>query len=568
MTTTAALRTLLREILKVRLPVCALLVTSFVSNLLMLTGPVFMLQVYDRVLTSHSIPTLEALTILVVGIYAFYGLVEALRARVAHGIGDVIEERWRLPAFTAHLRSGGQGEDPSARYALTDLEHTRAFVSGPALLAMLDLPWVPAYLVIVFRIHPDLGVVALIGAIAVTALMVLNQLITTRANRDAQNLQVLGNQASADAVRNAEVVRVLRMAGALQKRWNETQSALQGRRAAAAGRSSAVSSASKSIRFLLQSCVLAVGAYLVIRGEMSSGLMIAASTITSRALAPVEQIVGSWRSTSLMFTAMKRIASWSDQQSVSKTLLPVSRQTFSVSDLRAGPLIDQMPLLKRLTFSLSEGNVLAVVGPSGSGKTVLLRSLLGADPIAGGEIRIDGATTNQFDDNQWAQLVGYLPQRVELLQGTVAENIARFQTEAEPDAVVAAAKAAHVHDLIISWPEGYQTQVGTDGVALSAGQRQRIGLGRALYGNPFIVAMDEPNAHLDAEGELALARAVEELSARGAIVILAAHRPAIMRVATHVLALNNGAQAYFGPKDEATSGPRPPVALQKIPVAV
>jgi ATP-binding cassette subfamily C protein PrsD len=533
-------------------PLIALFMVSMVSNMLMLTGPLFMLQVYDRVLASRSMPTLVVLTLLVCAIYAFYAAIETMRGRMAIRIGNVIEKSLgaRLVAAALYVRMTA-GTPPGAD-PLRDSESVRQFVSGAGPMALMDLPWLPVYVALVFAIHPLLGWLAVFGAFAMALLMVANEVVSIRPSRDATIAQALRQRQADDIRNNAATVLAMGMLGDLQARWQAATADLLRVQRIAGDRVILFSSVIKGLRFLLQSAVLGLGAYLVIRGEMTGGLMIAASVVTSRALAPVEQIVGQWRG----FVAARQSYARIKQMLAAlprrdrETLVPLPTSSLSVRQLATGPMGGKTALLSGISFDLQAGDALGVLGPSGSGKTSLVQALVGAWPSQAGEIRLDGTLLRHFDPAQFSGMMGYLPQRVDLFQGTVAQNIARFQPDATPADVIAATRHANIHELIGTLPNGYDTQVGEQGEALSAGQRQLVGLARALYKRPFLVVMDEPNSNLDTDGDSALTQAIYHVRERGGIVIVVAHRPSAIVAVDKLLFLRSGRQVSFGPKNE------------------
>lgn len=533
-------------------PLVSLFIVSLMSNLLMLTGPLFMLQVYDRVLASQSLPTLTVLTILVCALYAFYAFIEALRARMATRFGNLIERSigHRLLAAAVHLRliSGGPvNADP-----IRDGDTLRQFVSGSGPMALMDLPWLPVYLAVVFMFHPLLGWFAAAGALAITLLMIVNEAIARRPSTEVNAAASLRQRQGEDVRGNAESVVAMGMLADMQQRWQISTARLLDVQRLAADRAAFFSSVTKGLRFLLQSAVLALGAYLVIQGEMTGGLMIAASVVTSRALAPVEQIVGQWRSfvgARQAYARIRKVLSALPLQE-RDTRLPLPRSSLSVRQLATGPQGAKTTPLAGVSFDLSAGDGVGVLGPSGSGKSSLARALVGVWPTLVGEMRLDGALLSHYDGSQVGTIIGYLPQRVELFQGTVAQNIARFRPEATSEQIIEAAKAANIHDLINAMPNGYDTPVGEQGDLLSAGQRQRVGLARALFGQPFLVVLDEPNSNLDAEGDAALSDAIHQVRERGGIVVVVAHRPSAIAAVDKLLFLKAGRQVAFGPKHE------------------
>ncbi len=531
-----------------RLPLVALGLISLVSNLMMLTGPLFMLQVYDRVLASRSVPTLVALTLLVVGLYAFWALLEWLRSRMTARFAAAFEDLTAGPVFSAALRMRAAPGTPDP---IRDHDTIRGFVAGPGPLALFDLPWLPVYLGIVFLFHPLLGWLAVAGAVVVTALLVVNER-TSRRPPEALARALSRRQGFADDARlNAEPVLAMGMLADVTARWRGAATEAAREQFGAADLGGLYAAATKAFRLLLQSLVLALGAYLVIEGQLSAGLMLAASVVTARALAPVEQVVAHWRNFVAARQAGRRIGSLLAQaeRPTPATELPRPTRRLDVRGLVSGPE-PRRPLLHGVTFSLEAGEALGVLGLSGSGKTSLTRALVGIWPVLGGEIRLDGSELAHYD---WASLgpaIGYLPQVVDLFDGTVAENIGRFRPDATSDAVLQAARLAQVHDMIAALPAGYDTQLGPRGAALSAGQRQRIGLARALYGEPFLLVLDEPNSNLDHEGDLALQAALAAAKGRGAIVIIVAHRPSAIGVADKLLYLQDGRQVAFGSKAE------------------
>jgi PrtD family type I secretion system ABC transporter len=530
----------------------ALFLLSLVSNLLMLTGPLFMLQVYDRVLASRSLPTLVVLTTLVCALYAFYALVEALRGRMAIRVGNLMEKSLGGPLLAASVYMKMSAGTPPGVDALRDNDLLRQFISGPGPMALLDLPWLPVYLAIVFLFHPLLGWLAVAGALMMGLLMGLNEWLSRRLSREANVAQTLRQRQVDDIRNNAESVLAMGMLGDMQARWLRTTGDLLQMQKAAGDRANLFSSMIKGLRFLLQSAVLGLGAYLVIEGQISGGLMIAASVVTSRALAPVEQIIGQWRSFVAARQAYGRIRKLiaALPPSSRDTQMPLPKTKLLLRGVATAPMGGRSPVLTDVSFELNAGDALGVLGPSGAGKSSLIRGLVGAWPVLNGEIRLDGTLLRHFDPSQFGRIIGYLPQRVELFQGTVAQNIARFRADVDTDQIIEAARAASVHGLISSLPNGYDTLVGEQGEMLSAGQRQQVGLARALFGNPFLVVLDEPNSNLDIEGEAALTRAILNVRERGGIVIVVAHRPSAIAAADKLLLLKAGKQIAFGPKGE------------------
>jgi ATP-binding cassette subfamily C protein PrsD len=533
---------------------------SLVSNLMMLTGPLFMLQVYDRVLASRSVPTLVALTLLVAGLYAFYALLEGLRARMTARFAAAVEELTAGPVFSAALRLRPAPGTPDP---IRDLDTIRGFVAGPGPLALFDLPWLPIYLAIVFVFHPLLGWLAVGGAVVVTVLLLFNERASRKPFETLARALARRQGFADDARANAEPVLAMGMLGDITARWRSAAVEAAASQFGAADRAGFYSSATKSFRLLLQSLVLALGALLVIEGQLSAGLMLAASVVTSRALAPVEQVVAHWRGFVAARQAGRRIGALlaASERPAPAMELPRPSCRLEVRGLVAGPE-PRRPLVNGVTFALDAGEALGVLGLSGSGKTSLTRALVGVWPVLGGEVRLDGSELAHYD---WARLgpaIGYLPQVVDLFDGTVAQNIGRFRPDATADEVLRAAQLAEVHELITRLPDGYDTQLGPRGASLSAGQRQRIGLARALFGEPFLLVLDEPNSNLDHEGDVALQSALSEAKRRGAIVIIVAHRPSAIGVADKLLYLADGRQVAFGAKAEVLERiVAPPVRL-------
>jgi len=545
----SAVRALLR---RTGFPLLALGVMSLATNLLVLTGPLFMLQVYDRVLASRSVPTLVALFVLVAGTYAFLALLELLRSRMAARFAGAFEASLAPEVFRASLRTGLVPLGLARPDAVRDLDSIRSYLAGPGPLALFDLPWLPVYLAIVFLFHPALGWLATGGALVATILLVINERLSGRPIAEASAAMALRQSLGDDARANAEPVFAMGMQDDVTARWRARSMALAEVQSRGSDVGALYASVTKSFRLLLQSAVLALGAYLAIRGELSAGLMIAASIVTSRALAPVEQVVAQWRGLTAARQALRRTEQLLATQPspAARLSLPDPQFTLEVRHFATGPDLHKPPLVSGVGFVLAAGEAMGVLGLSGSGKTSLARGLCGIWPVLQGEVRLDGSELTHFDPVQLGRRVGYLPQSVGLFDGTVAENIARFRADADSGTVLKAARLAGVHDLITGLPDGYDTRIGSRGAALSAGQRQRIGLARALYGDPFLLVLDEPNANLDFAGDNALTTALTAAKARGAVVIVIAHRPSAIAVCDKLIYLVNGRQSAFGAKEE------------------
>jgi ATP-binding cassette subfamily C protein len=528
-------------------------VLSGVTNLLMLTGPLFMLQVYDRVLTSRSVPTLVALSGVVIGLYVMLGLIEIIRSRVLVRIGQRLEEQVGPATFDAVLSLPLKiGNSEASAQPVRDLDQLRQFISGPGLVAICDLPWLPVYLAVVFAFHVVLGWVALAGAVFLVVVTLISEAALRRPLQEASAGGARRSGLIEAGRRNAEALRAMGMGGAYAALWRKENDGYLSRQAHASDLSGGFSAVTKVFRLVLQSAVLAVGAWLVIQQEMSGGVMIAASIVTSRALAPIEQALGNWRGFVAARQGRTRLQALLERLRDDREpmRLPVPHRSISVDKLTVAAPGQTTAIISDIGFRLEAGQGVGVIGPSGSGKSTLARALVGIWSPVRGTIRLDGAELDQWTPQALGPSIGYLPQGVELFDGTVAENISRLRPDASPDDVIAAAKIARVHDLILTLPDGYDTRIGSGGAILSAGQRQRVGLARALYGKPFLIVLDEPNASLDAEGEIALTNAIAEARQGGAVVVVIAHRPNALAAVDKVLVLANGRQTAFGPRDE------------------
>jgi PrtD family type I secretion system ABC transporter len=544
---------------------------SGLISLLSLTGSLFMLEVYDRVLPSRSVPTLVGLSIITALLFIFQGILEITRGRMLVRTGNQID--WRLSDRVYELvvrlplrtRGSGDGLQP-----VRDLDTVRSVLSGSGPAALFDLPWLPVYLAICFAFHPLIGATALGGALVLVVLTLLTDRLSRRSVERASNYAAARNRLADASRRNAEVLVSMAMSVHLLARWRQLGTAYRGQQKIASDISGGFGIFGRILRMMLQSAVLAVGAYLVIHQEASGGIIIASSILTGRALAPVDLAIGNWKN----FIAARQ--GWLRLEQLLAVLppsalqlpLPVPRATLVVEKLSVTAPASEKLLVADVNFFLKAGSALAIVGASGSGKSSLVRALVGAWRPSRGVIRLDGASLGQWSPEALGQHIGYLPQDVELFEGSIAENIARFEPNPPMESVLAAANAAGIHQLIVSLPEGYNTQIGEQGALLSAGQKQRVALARALYGNPFLVVLDEPNSNLDAEGEEALGRAILGVRARGGIVLIVAHRSSVLVVVDFVLTMFQGRQQAFGPKDEvlALAARRDPPASAPLKV--
>ncbi len=539
-----------------RAALIAIAMFSGLINLLSLTGSLFMLEVYDRVLPSRSVPTLVGLSIIAAMLFVFQGILELTRGRMLLRIGNQID--WRVSDRVYDLvirlplrsRGGGDGLQP-----VRDLDTIRSVLSGAGLPALFDLPWLPIYLVICFAFHPLIGGTVLGGALVLVILTLLTDRLSRRSVQRASIHAAARNRLAEASRRNAEVLVAMGMSARLLARWRELGDAYRRQQKIAGDISGGFGVVGRMLRMMLQSAVLAVGAYLVIHQEASGGIIIASSILTGRALAPVDLAIANWRS----FVAARQ--SWRRLEKLLAAIpapaaqvpLPAPSRTLLAEKLSVTAPESEKLLATDVNFVLKAGSALGIIGASGSGKSSLVRALVGAWPPLRGVVRLDGAALEQWSSETLGNHIGYLPQDVELFEGTIAENIARFVPNPPMEMVLAAANAAGIHQLIVGLPEGYNTQIGEQGARLSAGQRQRVALARALYADPFLVVLDEPNSNLDAEGEEALTRAILAVRARGGIVVIVAHRSSALAAVDFVMTMANGRQQTFGPKDEVLS---------------
>jgi ATP-binding cassette subfamily C exporter for protease/lipase len=520
-------------------------------NLLMLVPSLYMMQIYDRVLGSRNETTLLVLTVLVIAAYLFTGALEAIRTWVLVRVGARLDAQLNSRVFVATFaRSLGQPGSNTAQ-PMHDLNTVRQTLTGSALLTLFDAPWLPIYLVVISLFSYELGIFTVVGALALSALALLNERLSKPRLEQAQKLNAQSQLALSNHLRNAEVIEAMGMLGAIQSRWHVLHQKQLGLQALASDQAAVLGGISKFVRISMQSLSLGMGALLVLDGKMSAGSMIAASILVSRALAPVEMLVGNWKQIITGRAAYARLgelltAHPARQYGMS---LPVPSGAVRFEGVATAAPGTGRLILQQLNFAIAPGEAIAVIGPSGSGKSTLARLLVGVWPAVTGTVRLDGADLYQWSKDELGPYLGYLPQDVELFDGTVAENIARFG-KVDSEQVIAAAKRAGLHELLLRLPKGYDTPVGVGGSALSGGQRQRLGLARALYGDPVLVVLDEPNSNLDEQGERALADSLKDLTARGRTAVLITHRPSSLGVVSKVMVLADGGIKAFGPRDE------------------
>ena len=531
----------------------AVFTVSAVLNILMLTGPLFMLQVYDRVLASNSVPTLVVLGGIALALYMFSGLLEVLRLRALNRISMRVYTKLSGPAFRANIQMPMLlGQKAAGVQPSRDIDAIRRFLGSPGPAAIFDLPFMPFYFLIIFLFHAWLGILALAGGAVIFALVLGNELLSRTPTRELVGHTAAQGKVMTTTRRNAEVLTAMGMFSRFSDRYGDKLKDYYVAQQAMTDRSNFFSTIIKTLRLVLQSGMLGLGAYLVILHEVTPGVMIASSIIMARALSPIEQAVSHWPS----FVAARQAASRLNEtlrncrEDAGTVGLPAPRQELRVEQMATSVPGEPVVLLQGVEFNLQAGDGLGVIGPSGSGKTSLARALVGIWPILKGSVRLDGSTLDQWVDSERGNFVGYLPQDVELFDGTVAENICRFQPNPDLVDIIKASKLASIHQMVAGLPDGYNTVVGDSGARLSAGQRQRVGLARALYGDPFLVVLDEPNSNLDTEGEKALTAAMHQMREKGSIVIVIAHRTSALAAVNKVLLIQNGQQRQFGLRDD------------------
>lgn len=533
----------------------AFMATGFFSlfiNFLMLMPAIYMLQLYDRVITSGSESTLLMLTLILVFLFITMGLLEWVRSqmlvKVSARLETLLSERLYGATFKQALYSGGT---KVSSQPLDDLTGLRQFLTGNGLFAFFDAPWLPIYIAVLFMFHVSYGVLAIITVIILTGLAIMNEKMTNgllkNANEQAIASRVLVNK----NLRNAEVVESMGMLEGVRARWKETGQQILILQAKASTYAGAISSTSKTFRMLMQSLILGLGAYLVLEQQITPGLMVAGSILLGRALSPIDQMIGSWKGFVAARGQYERLNEIllkipGDKE---KMLLPSPTGLLDVNNVMVAPPDSKTPVVKGVSFQLNPGESLGIIGPSAAGKSTLARALLGIWPTLTGKVRLDGVDVFDWDRKQLGPFIGYLPQDIELFDGTIAENIARF-SEVDAEKVVEAAKLADVHDTILSLPQGYDTVIGSTGGVLSGGQRQRIGLARAVFGDPKLILLDEPNSNLDDRGEKALAEALNALKEKSVAVIVITHRPGVLNELDKLLLMKDGVPVIYGPRTE------------------
>ncbi|MEW5057688.1 MAG: type I secretion system permease/ATPase [Cycloclasticus sp.] len=547
---------------------------SLFINFLMLVPAIYMLQLYDRVITSGSESTLLMLTLIVLVLFITMGLLEWARSqilvRVSARLETLLSERLYGAAFKQALYSGGA---KASSQPIDDLTGLRQFLTGNGLFAFFDAPWLPIYIAVLFMFHVSYGVMAIITVIILSLLAVLNEKMTGSKLKKANEQAIVARGLINKNLRNAEVVESMGMLEGIRKRWQEGAQKVLVLQAKASTHAGAITSVSKTFRMLAQSLILGLGAYLALKQEITPGLMIAGSILLGRALAPIDLMISSWKGFVAARGQYERLNGIllkipADTERMS---LPAPSGALDVNGVMVAPPGVRTPVVKGVSFKLNAGESLGIIGPSAAGKSTLARALLGIWPALNGKVRLDGVDVFDWDRKQLGPYIGYLPQDIELFDGTIAENIARF-SELDSEKVVAAAKLADVHETILSMPQGYDTVIGATGGVLSGGQRQRIGLARAVFDEPKLILLDEPNSNLDDRGEQALAQALRTLKAKGVTVIVITHRPGVLNELDKVLVMQDGVLKAFGPRldvlRELNKQAQPKAKKSAVPITV
>lgn len=531
---------------------------SGIINILALTGAFYMLQIYDRALTSGSVPTLVAISVLAIGLYFFQGIFDVIRAQILVRIGARLDRRIAPMAHQVAIDMPRFGfSTAEALERGRDVDTVRGFLGSQGPIALFDLPWMPLFLIFVYMLHPWLGALTAGGAFVLAVLAIVTELMTRRLSSATHQAGVTRNAIADSNARNADILKAMGFAGRAVARFgraNDDHLQLQTRTNDISGTFGAVS---RVLRMILQSAVLGLGALLTIQGDLTAGAIIAASVASARALAPIDLAIGNWKNVVQARTAFGRLkeTAMALANEDEPMELPAPKQSLKVENITVAAPGSGRILLSDVSFELKAGQALGIIGPSGGGKTTLVRALTGVWPVLRGSVRLDDAELSQWDDEALGQFLGYLPQEVALLDASIEENISRLQASPEARMIVEASRAAGVHEMIVRMPDGYRTELGPLGVSLSGGQRQRIGLARALFGNPFAVVLDEPNSNLDGDGEAALTAAIMSVKQRGGIVVVIAHRPSALAAVDVVAVVQNGKMTAFGAKDEIVGNP-------------
>jgi ATP-binding cassette subfamily C protein len=528
---------------------------SAVLNVLLLSGSLYMMIVYDTVLPSRNLPSLFGLLGLMIVAYLFQAVFDAMRSRILADIGSGMDRELapRVQSAMSSFRLRGGNVTGDGLTPMRDLDQVRGFLCGPGPATLMDLPWVAFFLAVLAMLHVWLGITAIVGVLILVWVAFVTDRVTNTSTQQLTELSAYRSAIADDNLRHVEIFKALGMTTRLRDRWISVNTIFLGLQDRLTDRLTLLGGASKVFRMFLQSAMLTVGAWLVIDGKASAGIIFASSILSGRALAPIDTAIANWRSFVSTRASWRRLDLMFGQLPPDPTFavaLPKPHRDLLVEHLVVAPPGGSVATLQGVTFLLNAGDALGIIGSSASGKTTLAKAILGLWRPSRGAIRIDGAEHGQWDADDLGESIGYLPQAVELLEGTVAENISRFATSPSSAGIIAASRAAAVHDLIVKLPDGYATQVGSAGTNLSAGQRQRIGLARALYNDPFLVVLDEPNSNLDAQGEQALEYAIAGVRARGGIVLVIAHRPSALAQASHILVMQDGRQEIFGSRDE------------------
>jgi PrtD family type I secretion system ABC transporter len=524
---------------------------SFVVNMLLLVPTIYMLQIYDRVLSSRNEDTLMMLTVIMVLMYIGIGFLEWIRAQVLIRLGNSMDQRLSGRVFQAAFeRSLRFGSANSTQY-FHDLTSVRQFLTGNGLFAFFDAPWTPIFIIVIFYMHPWLGLFSVVSAIFLLGMAALTELVSRKPLAEANRLYNKASVYAAANLRNAEAIEAMGMLGRVREHWYRKHESFLKLQAMASERASVISAITKAARLTFQSCILGLGAYLAIKNQTTAGMMIAASILLGRALQPVEMAIGTWKQFVATRTSYLRLGEilgvLSEREE--EMSLPAPTGVLTVKNLIAGPPGTNKQILRGVSFAANPGDIVAVIGPSASGKTTLARMIVGIWPPFAGEVRLDGADVSKWDKAELGPYIGYLPQDIELLDGTVAQNIARFG-EIDSEKVVKAAKATGIHEIVLQFPNGYDTPVGEGGLFLSGGQKQRIALARAIYGDPVLFVLDEPNSNLDDAGELALLQALVQLKMAKKTIFVITHRTSILSIVDNVLLMVNGVSQAYGPRDE------------------